>query len=347
MLKRLNHGTPAQACFHKKFLTRTLALMACSIATLLGSPSANAAPGDLYAATASGIAGELYTINPATGSMVVDIGPLNDTNGVNYPITGLAFHPVTGVLYGSTGNSVSAVAARLVTIDPATGVVTPIGSFNVGSATMTDLAFDATGNLYGVGSSGGPQLYSINLTTGKATLVGASGLTSTSGGALAISRENVFYGSPTLSRFGTYSPSTGVFANIANPTKPVGGAYAAMSFDSNGTLYGLNLGPDTAGYPTEIVRFDLATGAVTDIAPSVVHLDSIAFQPMPKLAIASSTNQITVQWPVTSGVNLEYNTNLSSGTWVTNAVAPTVSNGTYSVTLPTDKAAEFYRLHKP
>ena len=30
--------------------------------------------------------------------MISDIGPLNDGVGVNYPVTGLAFNPVTGVL---------------------------------------------------------------------------------------------------------------------------------------------------------------------------------------------------------------------------------------------------------
>src|SRR5262245_29998197 len=80
----------------------------------------------LYGATAAGAPGELYILNPTTGGMVTDIGPLNDALNVNYPITGLAFNPLTGVLYGSTGNA-GAVDAMLVTINPATAVVTPIG----------------------------------------------------------------------------------------------------------------------------------------------------------------------------------------------------------------------------
>src|SRR5206468_2772618 len=128
-----------------------------------------------------------------------------------------------GVLYGSTGDSVAATAARLVTIDPNTGLVTPIGSFNAGPvntsgtpATMADLAFDAAGNLYGIGSIGGPQLYSINLGTGQATVIGSTGLTSTTGGGLAISSGGVFYGTPTSTRFGTYNSGTGAYSNIAN-----------------------------------------------------------------------------------------------------------------------------------
>ena len=196
--------------------------------------------------------GDLYPTHPPTGAVVTHLGPLNDAFSVNYPITGLAFNPISGVLYGSTGNAGS-VDAMLVTINPATALVTPIGFFNAGPtntsgtpATMADLAFDSAGNLYGIGSIGGPQLYSINPATGQATVIGSTGLTSTTGGGLAISPGGIFYGTPTASRFGTYNSGTGAYSNIANPAKPTGGgAYGALDFDGN-TLYGLNVG---AGSP--------------------------------------------------------------------------------------------------
>src|SRR5262245_54405388 len=196
--------------------------------------------GTLYAATSAGGPGELYIINQATGAVVQDVGPLNDALSTNYPITGLAFHPTTGVLYGSTGNA-GAVDALLVTINPATALVSVIGAFNAGPvnsagtpATMADLAFDSAGNLYGVASIGGPNLYSINATTGQATLVGPNGVSSsTTGGGVAISSGGVFYATPTSSRFGTYHSGTGTFTNIANPAKPLGGAYGALDFDGS------------------------------------------------------------------------------------------------------------------
>jgi hypothetical protein len=135
------------------------------------------------------------------------------------------------VLYGSTGNAGS-VDGLLVTINPATAQVSVVGPFNAGPvnssgdpATMADLEFDGSGNLYGVASIGGPNLYSINPLTGRATLVGANGVsTSTSGGGLAIAEfTNIFYGTPTASRFGTYNSTTGAYTNIANPAKPTGG----------------------------------------------------------------------------------------------------------------------------
>jgi hypothetical protein len=253
----------------------------CVLAT-----SATVDAATLYGATASGGPGELYILNPADGSAVQNVGPLNDVTGLNYPMTGLAFHPTTGLLYGSTGNNPAATAGRFVTINPATAQVTFIGPFNAGPvndsgtpATMTDLAFDSAGNLYGVGSIGGPQLYSINIATGQATVIGNSGIASTTGGGLAISSGGVFYATPTASRFGTYDTTTGVYTNIAAPNRPGNaGAFAALDFDPSGVLYAMHSAPGSPP-PTNLVTIDPATAAVTLLGPSVISLDAIAFGP--------------------------------------------------------------------
>ena len=232
--------------------------------------------------------GELYRIDPATGAVLDDVGPLNDASGTNYPITGLAYHPVTKVLYGSTGNNPAATAALLVTINPGNARVSVVGPYNAGPtntsgtpATMADLSFDAAGNLYGIGSIGGPQLYSINTATGQATAVGSTGLTSTTGGGLAISDAGVFYGTPTASRYGTYHSGTGAYTNIANPAKPAGGgAYGALDFDPGGVLYGLNVGSGSPP-PSFLVTIDPPSGTVTPIGASLDSLDAIAFIPEP------------------------------------------------------------------
>ena len=272
--------------YHSPFAARTLSKTLGLALCVVGAWTMTGSAATLYGSTSAGGAGELYILNPATGAMLQDIGPLNDLASLNYPVTGLAVNPVTGVLYGSTGNAVAGTEARLITINPATAQVTVIGSFNAGPvntsgtpATMTDLAFDSAGNLYGIGSIGGPQLYSINPLTGQATAIGSTGLASTSGGGLAISGANVFYGTPTPSRFGTYSP-TGAYSNIAAPNLPIGGAYAAIDFDQNGTLYGLDLGPgpDLASH---LVIINPATAGVTDLGASVTRLDAIVFVPEP------------------------------------------------------------------
>jgi hypothetical protein len=256
------------------------------LAVTLALASATGAYADiLYGSTASGGPGELYTLNPSTGGVIQDVGPLNDALNVNYGVTGLAFNPITGLLYGSTANADPATAAKLISINPLTGLVTVIGDFNVTGgglgATMADIGFDSSGHLYGIGSKGGPQLYSIDLLTGQATIVGSgSGLTSTTGGGLAISPSSVFYGTPTSTRFGTYDSTTGAFSNIANPVKPGGGAYAALDFDGN-VLYGLNSGTGTPP-STHLVTIDTLTGTVTDLGGSVPALDAIAFQVVPE-----------------------------------------------------------------
>lgn len=259
-------------------LQALLGLALGSVLALAGQVQAT-----LYGATASGAAGNLYVLDPTNGSVIQNVGPTNDSLATNYPITGLAVHPITGVLYGSTGNNPSATAALLLTIDPVTALVTVIGSYNAGPtntggtpATMTDLAFDAAGNLYGIGSIGGPQLYSINTATAQATVIGTTGLTSTTGGGLDINLSGQAYGTPTASRFGTYDLVTGAYTNIADPVKPGGGAYAALAFDENGVLYGLNSASGSPP-PTFLVTIDPATGAVTSLGGSVTSLDAIAF----------------------------------------------------------------------
>jgi len=257
-------------------------ILVCAVVTLALALATAAHGAVIYAATAAGTFGELVTLDSATGAVVQSIGFTNDIGGSNYGITGMAFHPTTGVLYGSSANADPLTAAKLVTINPATGEVTLIGLFNAGNvgtkpATMTDLAFDANGNLYGVGSVGGPQLFSIDLVTGKATQIGTTGLTSTTGGGLAFGPDSTLYGTPTAARFGTYDLTTGAFTNIVNPVKPAGGGYGALAFDETGTLYGLNVGSGTPP-PSHLVRIDPATGTVTDIGASLDQLDAIAIR---------------------------------------------------------------------
>jgi hypothetical protein len=252
----------------------------CALAVMALTEQANAST--MYGATSSGH-GELYILNPATGGALQDIGPLNDVTGLNYSVTGLAFDPNSGVLYGSTGG---VSGTKLLTINPANASVSVVGGFNSGSVTMTDLAFDQSGNLWGISSSGGANLYSVNKATGAATSIGASGVSFTEGGGLAII-GGVFYGAPIPGDYGTYNSTTGVYTNIATPASPVGsgGSYAALAFDG-ATLYGDNLKPGSNGGATHLVKIDPTTGTVTDIGASVTHLDAIAIQvPEPATAL--------------------------------------------------------------
>src|SRR6266576_4910319 len=101
---------------------RFLQVFVCGLGTLGLAGESFAAT--LYGSTSAGGPGELYILNPATGAAVLDVGPLNDLLSVNYPVTGLAFNPINGFLYGSTGNSAAATQARLIRINPVTAQVT-------------------------------------------------------------------------------------------------------------------------------------------------------------------------------------------------------------------------------
>ena len=80
----------------------------------------------------------------------------------------------------------------LITINPATALVTLIGPF--GGAVLTDIAIDpGTGIMYGV-SGFNEKFYTVNLTTGLATQIGNTGIGFQNGGGLAANAAGVLYG---------------------------------------------------------------------------------------------------------------------------------------------------------
>lgn len=119
----------------------------------------------------------LMILDPATGLGT----PIGD---IGAETTGLAFQPLTNVLYGSTAQIVSGTISprALIRIDQATGAGTEVGLHGT-SRPLADLAFDrTTGILYGWQANDSGDLYTVNLMTGAATLVGESGLMDLTGG---------------------------------------------------------------------------------------------------------------------------------------------------------------------
>jgi hypothetical protein len=255
--------------------------------------------GTLYAATA-GDHGELYILDPATGAVLRDVGPLNDAAGRNYPLEALAFQPHTRALYGATHYSDTAdptTVSKLVTINPQTAEVTVVGSFFLGNpGTMADIAFAERGGLVGISSYGPPQVFNIDTSTGITTPGGLIGnFPSTEGGGIATMgagailggiADPMYFVTPTadeLGRHGFACQRGGclyLYLTLANPAKPAGGGnYGALDFDGD-VLYGLNVGPGSPPQ-THLVRINSSTGAVTDIGRLVDGLAAIAFVPEP------------------------------------------------------------------
>src|SRR5437764_150874 len=147
-------------------------------------PTRPPTPAVLYVASGTfGVQGILYTLDPATGAVLTTVGPLNDAGGNNYGMTGLRYHPTTGIVYGATTTTSPTNPNYLVTVDPATALVTPIGPFGTG-AFLTDLAIDpTTGTMYGV-SGNNQKFYTVDTATGQAVQIGSTGIGFQNGGAL-------------------------------------------------------------------------------------------------------------------------------------------------------------------
>jgi hypothetical protein len=256
-----------------------VSIIALAALTSLTAPAyaQSTVPCILFGSEAADEGRGFWSIDPATGegTLIGDPGQA---------ITGLAFHPFTGVLYGATANidvnsptSSTIDPGHLVTIDPVTGVATDIGGF--GFSTLADLAFDpATGTLYGWRSGNDGDLYTVNLMTGMATLVGESGLSDLSGGGIEFGPDGELYvavedaGGPLR----TVNKLTGLpFGSIdLTGYDDEDASIAALTLDSAGFFYGVTRKNG------DLIRINPSTGEIRTIGPAAgddAAIDGLAF----------------------------------------------------------------------
>ncbi len=121
----------------------------------------------------------LFSINRYTGALA-EVGPMG--SGINLTSGGLAVHPQTGVMYATGTNGFQSSA--LFTVDKTSGAATLVGQsggqccsapfgFN-----MNGLGFASDGTLFANGftlSNTSSHLYTLNLSNGLATDIGAHG----------------------------------------------------------------------------------------------------------------------------------------------------------------------------
>jgi hypothetical protein len=235
----------------------------------------------LYCATAADGPGNLYTVDPTTAASTL-VGPVDIGGTTNVAITGLAFHPMTGVLYGVTSN-ISSNARSLVTINSANGNATLIGS--LGSFPVGDITFDAAGTLYGWMKAGGgglratlgrtglvsptDGLVTINLSTGAATPVGPSGITNSQGSGLAFALGTLYLSTQNADGpLRTVNPATGLTS--AGPTMDgTGSRISAMAASPTGVLFGVVGG--------SLATINTGTGAISSIGSLPGGTDALAF----------------------------------------------------------------------
>ena len=241
----------------------------------------------LYVATGSkGADGVLYTVNPFTAAFTT-VGPIT-TGAAAIGMTGLAFDPLNGVLYGITGLESPNFPRSLVTINPASGAATVLGTLTstFGTTGLTDISFQSDGTLFGISPS---TLYTINLGTGALTSSGSTGLNPPGGGLAFNSSGTLYSAGIATGSVDTLNTSTG--ARTVGPTMTGAphagllGAMMALGFSSSNTLYAANSAREQNGATittVNLVTINPATGVVTDIGALPGNVDALAFSPVPE-----------------------------------------------------------------
>ena len=254
--------------------------------------------GTLYAAdgAASNPNCHLYILNPGDGSVTMDIGP------IGFAVTGLAFDPNTGILYGATGGfSPSPPRRSIITIDPNTGVGTLIGAEGSGGP-LADITFTSDATLYGWGE-GTDDLYTVNKSTGVATKVAESN-TGTFGSGISANSQDVLYfgGKGPNGRLATVDRFTGqvtLLAQFSGAPQP-SDSLNAFAFDSNDVLYASNGGDNSGSSHAHLVTINTTTAVIKDHGSTLPLLDAMAFVPQlcdqnPPVITAPRTVDATAQ----------------------------------------------------
>lgn len=141
---------------------------------------------------------------------------------------------------------VSTGGAGLATVDVATGATSSIGS--TGGA-LTDIAFDPSGNLYGISFT---SLFKVNSSTGATTLVGGLGSVIGTANALVFGSDGTLY----MAGSSLYKVNT-----LTGAASSVG----SIGFQSGGDLAFILGDLYMASSGNQLIKVNTATGAGTAI----------------------------------------------------------------------------------
>lgn len=235
-------------------------------------------------------AGDLYGINYANGDLY-RISTVNAAVSLigSTQIQGLGsleFAPDGRLFAVSTGSSPS-----LYQINPSTAAATPIGSLNLDFVFEGGLAFAPNGTAYAVnsGNAGLPGLFTVNLTTGNATLVGVISGGNRDINGLGWRSDGMLVGLDDFSNsLLAIDPANAASSLIKHLTPAVGGV-GGMALVS-GEAYFNTAGPGgTVPGSDELYSFDPFTGNYTlvgSLAPTITA-DGIS-----GLALAPTTSSV-------------------------------------------------------
>ncbi|QJR09342.1 hypothetical protein DSM104443_00382 [Usitatibacter rugosus] len=263
---------------------------------LLAAPVAGAAD-TLYASTVSGYnassvevgVGALYTINPADAAPT-KVGPIQVDGKFSIGVTGLAFHPATGVLYGITAGLSPHLPHSLVTIDPTTAEAKVIGPLGLSGS---DISFGSDGKLYMWVPSLG-QLGTVSISSGVVTLIGTAGESVPTGG-LTVDESGAMLIATTgaTGTLDTVDAATGAVTRGKRLSQaPYESGINSLTLSPRGVLFAVNT---NMGAPasTRLVRIDTKTGAITNVGALPSDTDALAF----KAADKAASSGIDPNWP--------------------------------------------------
>ena len=249
-------------------------LFATAVLALSASPAF--ATSVLYASCAGNT---LCIVSPVDGSLVSTVG----STGLTASVTGLAFDPQTGTLYGSVSPLTGPTGGgSLYSFDLVTGVATLVGPFGTGIR-IPDIAFNAAGTLFGSSRSSG-LVYTIDLSTGAESVFASIGAADTGGNGIELDASGVIQWTRSTT-LNAIDGTSGLLLGTLPLTPVVAPAYtlSALTLDpETGTMFALT--HMVVGVAT-LVTLDTSTGVVTTVGPSAGR-DAIAFQvPEPTVSV--------------------------------------------------------------
>ena len=257
-------------------------LLLAAVWLCLGGSSSAVSAQTLFGAAHTGSLGPrtLYQINPTTG-VATAVGPIGFED-----VSAMDFHPVTGVLYaigyrpGTEG--AGSGDAVLITINPVTGAGTEVAFIGNEAGTFPDMSFRPSDNTLFAWCECSDDLYTINLTTGTATLVGDSEMR-TGGSALAFSSGNTLFFANRDSNLYTINQMTGA-ATVSVAMTGFGSKDSKLnSMDFHpvtGVLFGIDNQGEGGSGPNVLTTVDTTTGVVTTIGMTQNGMDALAWQPV-------------------------------------------------------------------
>jgi hypothetical protein len=223
---------------------------------------------------APNVAGSLYLVDSSSGAAKV-VGPLL-AEGKPIGVTGLAFHPVHGTLYGVTALLSPNFPHMLLRIDPASGTATVVGDLG---AAGSDISFGKDGTLY-VWLRESRQLGTVNLGTGKVTALGPVGPPDTVGGLTLDSKGRAYLAATgATGSLDTVDTATGLITKgvpLTGAPYPNGINSLTSSPDDEIFAVNTNMGNPAA---TLLVKIDAKTGKITKVGQLPSDSDAIVFAP--------------------------------------------------------------------